>query len=151
MFDPRSMLIKVAQGLRRREEAPPIRKVRLSAIALCRWAGRRRAILGCLAALLVGAAVTDGVGRLGAQQSKDKSAKAAADKAAAEPAPGRAGLIEVRNCIISLVDEVTLATDRPGIVSFVTAREGDKVVATQEQPSAPSAARAPQPAGGAGP
>lgn len=45
-----------------------------------------------------------------------------------KPQPNRdSELVIPKNCRVRLIDRVTLASDRPGIVDFVTPREGDEV------------------------
>jgi membrane fusion protein, multidrug efflux system len=86
-------------------------------------------ILGFTSALMVSVAITGGI----AAQVKSGGAKEGPPKAAAEiggadkATAARGKPIEVARCTIELLDEVTLAFDRPGIVAFVKPREGDTV------------------------
>jgi RND family efflux transporter MFP subunit len=80
-------------------------------------------ISGFVFVLVAGAAITGGI----VAQVKD-DAKSGPDKAAGgKGAATRAKPIEIDSCTIMLIDEVTLASDRPGIVAFVKPREGDTV------------------------
>lgn len=57
-------------------------------------------------------------------------AGAADEKAAAEAAA--AGPIQLEECRIKLIDQVTLASDRPGVLKFVEPEEGDHVKKSQQ-------------------
>lgn len=85
------------------------------------------AIHRALAAALLGTVIAGGVGSLSAQNkgaTREKPAKAPAARVT-EPATGpvEAG----GDLTISLLDQVTLAFDRPGIVAQLAPREGDTV------------------------
>lgn len=77
----------------------------------------RLAIAGCTLALVLAGVL--GVGRLGAQSKDEK-----ADKGTKPP-------IDVDRPRIVLIEDVTLACDRPGILDFIGPREGDSVVEGQ--------------------
>jgi RND family efflux transporter MFP subunit len=85
----------------------------------------RFAISGGIVVLLIGVALVAAVDPIVAQ-TKDGGAKVAAD-ASAKPQASRSKPIEVEQCTIKPLDEVTLSCDRPGIVAFVKPREGDIV------------------------
>src|SRR5262249_7212375 len=86
------------------------------------FAMRNRFVMaGCVAVLLF-AGVIGGIGRLGAQLKEGANDKAA-DK--------RVAPVEGERCLISLVDDVTLAFGLPGIVDCIGPREGDSVVVGQ--------------------
>jgi RND family efflux transporter MFP subunit len=114
----------------------------------------RFAISGSLAVLLIGMALVADVDPLAAQTKeggakpgaakdagakdagpKDGSAKEGAAKddpaAPARPGASRAKPIEIEQCTIKPLDEVTLSFDRPGVIAFVKPREGDSVAEGQ--------------------
>lgn len=72
------------------------------------------------AALLLGVFITGG-------SMAQVKARGAGDGVSKAPTEKRSQSIEIVKCAIRLLDEVTLASDRPGIISFVKPREGDTV------------------------
>jgi RND family efflux transporter MFP subunit len=94
----------------------------------------RFAISGVLAVLLIGMAIVAGVDPLAAQTkvSGPKDGKTKVEPAApAKPVASQTKPIEVDQCTIKPVDEVTLSFDRPGVIAFVKLREGDPVTEGQ--------------------
>lgn len=91
---------------------------------------RNDVVSGCLAVLLIAAVVTRGiVAQVTDKRSKEAPTARDAEKAPAAKTPQAPAkkLIELQKCSIELVDSVTLASDRAGIVAFVGPREGDIV------------------------
>jgi RND family efflux transporter MFP subunit len=98
---------------------------------------RHSVLCGCIAALWLGTLLTGGTSRIGAQVRSDTRKVPAvrgpaekSDPKNAEPARQKSVEIE-KQCTISLIDEVTLSCDRPGIIAFVLPREGDAVLSGQ--------------------
>lgn len=86
----------------------------------------RIAISAFAAVLLIGAVITGGMLEAKDGAGAEGSSKGTSEKAV-KAQPPRSRQIEIDNCAIRLLHEVTLATDRPGIVAFVKPREGDTV------------------------